>query len=363
MAIITSADFDNTARAISAYTDAARADSALLTSTALVTSDARINDSGEGYTGTVRWLNYTDPTTNFKQTQSATDVNINLLDAGNQTEVYIKNVDHIAAQEANLQRVISKVDGLAFLSRQFAEVRARREDANLKSIIKAVGDLTFNVTPGASDAAQTVGGSVDVGYYTGSTAADTYRPLFENSTGAAQSRSAFFDTLFNAMNAVKGDQEDPFYYMVINSGDYNVLRKENVLDTNLVQDGNYQFNTILGGKIRLIVIGSSDSGLTGDDVAAITNLKVTYLVKAGAIAYAQVPQLNPTAIQREELQGNGSGVVTIVNRWGNIMHPMGYSWAGAANAFPSNATLGTAASWTLTAANVNQTGIFPIYHG
>lgn len=363
MAYVTSSLFDNTARAISAYTDAARADAALLVSTALVGSDARITDSGENYTGTVRWLNYTDPSTSYQQNQTVTDKNINSIDASYQTEVYIKNVDHAAAQEMSIQRLISKVDGLSFLGAQFASVKARREEENLKSIIKAIGDLTWNVTPTSADAAVTVGGTTKVGYYTGSTAANTYRPLFVNSSGSAAARSSFFDQLFDALAAVQGDQESPFYYLVISASQYNILRKENVLDNGQVQDGNYNFNTILGGKIRLIVTGSAATGLAGAEVAGITNLKVTYIVKPGALLYSDVAQLNPTAIERDELAGNGGGAVTIVSRWGNIMHPQGYSWAGSASAFPTNANLANPSNWTLSAKNVNQTGIFPIFHG
>jgi hypothetical protein len=363
MATIVSSLFDNTARAISAYTDAARADSALLVSTALVGSDARVTDAGENYTGTVRWLNYTDPSTNYQQTQLITDKNINTIDASYQTEVYIKNVDHIAAQEMSIQRLISKVDGLSYLGAQFASIKARREDANLKSILQGIGDLTWTVTPTASDAAQTVGGTLKVGYYTGSTAANTYRPLFVNSSGAAAQRSVFFDLLFDALAAVAGDQELPFYYLVISAATYNILRKENVLDDGIVQDGNYTFNSILGGKIRLIVTGNTSSGLTGTRVAAVTNLKVSYVVKPGSILYADVMQLNPTEIWRDVLAGNGGGAVTIVSRWGNIMHPQGYSWAGSASAFPTNTNLATYSNWTLSAKNVNQTGIFPIFHG
>ena len=363
MAYVTSSLFDNTARAISAYTDAARADAALLVSTALVGSDARVTDSGENYTGTVRWLNYTDPSTSYQQNQTVTDKNINSIDASYQTEVYIKNIDHAAAQEMSIQRLISKVDGLSFLGAQFAAVKARREEENLKSIIKAIGDLTWNVTPTSADAAVSVGGTTKVGYYTGSTAANTYRPLFVNSSGSAAARSSFFDQLFDALAVVQGDQEAPFYYLVISASQYNILRKENVLDTGLVQDGNYNFNTILGGKIRLIVTGSAATGLAGAEVAGITNLKVTYIVKPGALLYSDVMQLNPTAIERDELAGNGGGAVTIVSRWGNIMHPQGYSWAGSASAFPTNANLANPSNWTLSAKNVNQTGIFPIFHG
>jgi hypothetical protein len=351
---VISSNFNNIARAISAYEQAGRADAALLTSTAMVGSDARINDSGENYTGTLRWLDFTDPTTFNKQNETATDVAINEMAVSNKSAVYIKNIDHIAAQEMSVQKLISKVDGLSYLGSQFASVRARREDLQLRSILNGVSDKIWGATTvGTSDPAAKVG---TFGFYTGSNASDAPNPLFaiENTTN---NRSAFFDTLLDAITEVKGEFEEPFYYLVVDTATYNIMRKQNVLDVAPVVDGNFNFSTILGGKIRLII---NNQSLTANLPAG---LKVSYIAKAGSVHYSDIAQTNPTAIERNELAGNGGGLVTVLSRWGNIMHPKGLSWAGSATAYPANADLALGTNWTVHATNVNQIGLFPIYHG
>ena len=135
------------------------------------------------------------------------------------------------------------------------------------------------------------------------------------------------------------------------------MRKQNVLDVAPVVDGNFNFSTILGGKIRLII---NNQSLTANLPAG---LKVSYLAKAGSVHYSDIAQTNPTAIERNELAGNGGGLVTVLSRWGNIMHPKGFSWAGSATAYPANADLALGTNWTVHATNVNQIGLFPIYHG
>ena len=351
---VISSNFNNIARAISAYEQAGRADAALLTSTAMVGSDARINDSGENYTGTLRWLDFTDPTTFNKQNETATDVAINEMAVSNKSAVYIKNIDHIAAQEMSVQKLISKVDGLSYLGSQFASVRARREDLQLRSILNGVSDKIWGATTvGTSDPAAKVG---TFGFYTGSNSSDAPNPLFaiENTTN---NRSAFFDTLLDAITEVKGEFEEPFYYLVVTTETYNIMRKQNVLDVAPVVDGNFNFSTILGGKIRLIINNQSLTANLPSDI------KVSYIAKAGSVHYSDIAQTNPTAIERNELAGNGGGLVTVLSRWGNIMHPKGFSWAGSATAYPANADLALGTNWTVHATNVNQIGLFPIYHG
>lgn len=354
MSTIVSTDFNNIAKAISAYTQEERADASLLVSTALVGSEARITDAGENYTGTLRWLNFVDPTTSHKQNETMADTNINLMDVANKSAVYVKNIDHVAAQEMSIQKLISKVDGLSYLGSQFASVRARREDLQLRSILNGVSDKIWGATTiNASDSEGVVN---SFGFYTGSNASSEANPLFSLETNANK-RSAFFDTLFDAMTAVKGEFEEPFYYLVIDTATYNTMRKQNVLDVAPVVDGNFNFNTIMGGKIRLIV---NNQILTANMPAG---LKVSYLAKPAAFHYSEIAQVNPTAIERNELAGNGGGAVTILSRWGNIMHPKGFSWAGSATAYPANADLADGANWTVHATNVNQIGLFPIFHG
>ena len=86
-------------------------------------------------------------------------------------------------------------------------------------------------------------------------------------------------------------------------------------------------------------------------------------MKANALHYSNVVVNNPTAVYNQPLTNEGFGDVTILSRWGNILHPAGYSWINTAAAFPANSVLSTAASWSTIATNVNQTGIFPIFHG
>ena len=366
MSMITSSDFNSIAKAISAYAQAERTDAALLTSTALVGSDARITDSGEGYTGTLRWLDYSLPTGTNKQNETLANENINLLGVSNKSATYIKNVDHVAAQEMSIQRVTSKVDGLAYLGAQFAKARATREDLQLRSILNGVTDAMTQVDTTANDGTVTTA-SLAVGandsaavinsfsYYTGSTASVANALFTQEDT--SNNRSSFFDTLFDALSAVKGEYEEPFYYLVISSTTYNTLRKQNVLDVAPVVDGNFNFNTILGGKLRLVINNQVETA--GMD----SKLKVSYIVKPGAFHYSEVAQVNPTALERNELAGNGGGAVTILSRWGNIMHPKGFSWIGSLTEFPANSALVAKASWSVTATNVNEMGIFPILHG
>ena len=371
MTTVISSNFNNIARAISAYADAARADASLLLSTALVGSDSRITDAGENYTGTIRWLTYTDGGLTAKPSSVDTDGSgeaiSEFMGAGNLEAVYIKNVDVVAAKENSVQSLISKVDGLSYLGSKFGAVRARREDANLRNILEGVGldILGSNVTKLTAAGTTAAGrlatsGAGLFGYVTEQTATTStdasWAPLFANETSASI-RSSFFDGLLDAMTAVSGEFEDSFYYLVVSPTIFNILRKQNVLDVNPVQDGNLNVNTLLGGKIRLIITGNS-IGSTG-----ISGLNVSFLVKASAVHYSNVSVNNPTAIDTNPTFNRGFGEVTIVSRWGNIIHPMGYTFAGTATAFPTNTVLSTAASWTVVATNVNQTGIFPIFHG
>ena len=90
----------------------------------------------------------------------------------------------------------------------------------------------------------------------------SWAPLFANTavTQAASNRSDFFDALLDAMAAVQGEFEDAFYYLVLSPATFNILRKQNVLDGQTVQDGNINVSTLLGGKIRLIVSGNELGG-------------------------------------------------------------------------------------------------------
>ena len=89
--------------------------------------------------------------------------------------------------------------------------------------------------------------------------------------------------------------------------------------------------------------------------------KCTFVVKPGAISMAPVATPTPVEVERAAAAYTGGGTTNIWYRYGFIAHPNGYDWAGATNAFATNATLGAAASYTRKHAALNQ-DILPIFH-
>jgi hypothetical protein len=87
-------------------------------------------------------------------------------------------------------------------------------------------------------------------------------------------------------------------------------------------------------------------------------------------------------IMRDANAYMGGGTTTIWYRWGYVLVPAGYNWAGSADAFPSDAqyswaiesttpkvltgvTSGlasTTGTWTRKAASALSLGILPVFH-
>ena len=340
MTTIISSVYKNLAVAVSAYAQDARADAVQLLGTALVGADSRVTDSGEGFTGTLRFVNYSDATN--VSTQDQTDVTVNSLALSTTTEVYTKTARNTVAEEMSIQNLISKQDAISYLGSRFGAVRARNEDSQLLSIIKMVGDHVAG-----TNALTTLGVVNTFGYTLGSATADLI------GTTAATA----LNNVLDAMSAIANDNEAPFYYLVISPSIYNSIRKLNLIDTATLVENNVTFSTLLSGKIRLVVTRSTTSA------SLPTGFGASYLVTPGAVHYSNIAQVNPTAVERNEFAGNGSGKVSVFYRWGNIMHPKGYSFTKTAiTGFATNADFELSSNWTTIATNVNQTGIFPIYH-
>jgi hypothetical protein len=85
------------------------------------------------------------------------------------------------------------------------------------------------------------------------------------------------------------------------------------------------------------------------------------LLKPGAISFAPVPAPTPVEVDRDAASYTGGGSTNVWYRYGFVMHPQGYDWSGATNAFATNTTLGAAASWSRKMSAINL-GILPIFH-
>jgi hypothetical protein len=102
------------------------------------------------------------------------------------------------------------------------------------------------------------------------------------------------------------------------------------------------------------------------DLSASANVndqstKTTFIVKPGAISFTNIAVPTPVEVERDAASYTGGGSTSIWYRYGFVVHPAGYDWAGATNAFATNTAYATAGSWArkMNALNV---GILPILH-
>lgn len=107
------------------------------------------------------------------------------------------------------------------------------------------------------------------------------------------------------------------------------------------ETGDVLFQTFMGKRVIV------DDGMPA---VAGTN-RITYtsiLFGAGAFGFGLGAPKTPTAVSREEAQGNGEGIETLWNRRHEVIHPRGFKVAGAqvaSSATPNYAALATAANW------------------
>jgi len=372
---ITNTDFQNIALAISAYSDEAYTTAKKLNGTGIVASDQRIDASGESFVGQFRWYKPLASTVNVASLASATDGTYTSMttDVAN----YVKTVRTFGAEQVNMQEVISKQDGLAKIARDFAEVRAQDEHDALLQVIKgvalselALGNASDTATSGNggiisfdtdADAAAT-GFFVDVNaaglHGAASTGVSDARKLFDSSAmGAARG-----ERLFRSVGAAFKDHEPDFMYLVTSPEVMAEMRAANLVDETKITEGNLEFSTVFGGKFRLVMTRANQMVTmpnAGDLVAEST--KCSFVIKPGSVAATAISMPTPVEVDRAAASYLGGGSTNVWYRWGYINHPMGYDWAGATNAFATNATMGAAASYTRKMDSLNL-GILPIFH-
>jgi len=368
---ITNTDFQNVAVAISAYADEAYTTEKKLNSTGIVGQRDDINADGESFIGQFRWYKPLSANINVASLSSATD--------GTYTDIttdiadYIKTVRTFGAQQVNLQEVVSRQDGLAKIARDFAQVRGDDEGNALMSVLKGVagyevalgdagGSGNGGITAFDTDAdASATGFFVDVNaageFGSAATGSSDARPLFDSTaTGAARG-----ERLFKAIGMAYKDYEPDYMYLVTSPEVMAEMRAANVVDETIITDGNLQFNTLFGGKFRLVMTRANQAitPATGD-LNAQSN-KCSFVVKPGSVTFAPVNVPTPVEVDRDAASYTGGGSTNIWYRYGFIMHPMGYDWAGATNAFASNANMAANTAWDRKMDALNL-GILPIYH-
>lgn len=358
--------FQAVALAISAYSDELYTNARKINSTAIVGTDARISVSGESFIGQMRWYKPLAPNVNVASLTNAatgayTDVSTDIAD-------YIKSVRTFGSQQVNLQALISQQDGLQKIARDFSEVRSQSEHDAILATLKGVAasEIARGTTSGivqyTTDAsANGVGFYVDLNqngiFGAAATSASDERKLIDSTaSGAARG-----ERLFKAIGAAFKDYEPDFMYMITSPETLAELRAANLVDTTLVTDGNLSFQTIFGGKFRLLLTRAAQGAFGGTGTVNTRSVKTTFIVKPSAISFTGIPIQVPVEVQRNANTYTGGGSTDIWYRWGFVVHPWGYDWAGATSQFAADSDYAAAASWSRKLSYLNL-GILPIFH-
>lgn len=351
--------------AISALTDEAYTTARKLSGTGIVGSNPQINRDTETYIGQVRWNKPLNPTINVASLTNAT--------AGATTTfaqdylTYVKTVRTHGAEKVNMQQVVTQQDGLARISRDFGETQAQGEHNSILSVMKGVAkaEATYGTGTGG------LGGqsfdnnpdSKNYGFYVDLGANKAVVDSTATVQGAARAEG-----FLRAFGMAYKDYEPEYAYLVTSPEVMASLRSANLVDQTTVSDGNVNFQTIFGGKFRLIQTrasqGFSSAELTALNTGSgvdILGTKTSFIVLPGAIAMENLMVPDTVEIQRDAKAYAGGGTTSIWYRWGYVMAPAGYNWTGSADAFASDANY-AAGTWDRKFSSALSLGILPVFH-
>lgn len=376
---------------ISAYSDEAYTNAKKLSGTGIVGSNPDIDPSTETFIGQVRWYKPLNPTVNVASLTNAANGTTTSYSSDYYT--YIKSVRTHGANKVNMQQVVTQVDGLAKIGRDFAETRAQDEHNALLSVLKGVAISELLYGAGVASGQAGLGGQTfdndptdkRYGFYVDM---GTTKPVVD--ANSAVQGAARAEAFLQAFGKAYKDYEPEYAYLVTSPEVMASLRSANLVDSTMVSDGNVEFSTIFNGKFRLIQTRAAQSlssaeltAINGADGVNVAGTKTSFIVLPGALAMAALAVPEQTEIYRDGRAYQGGGATSIWYRWGYVLHPAGYNWSGSQDAFPSDADYMkvveagnqvalTAASagladttgvWTRKATSALSLGILPVFHG
>jgi hypothetical protein len=375
--------------AIGAYSDEAYTTAKKLSGTGITSSNPQITTDTETFIGQMRWAKPLNPTINVASLTDSADGQKTSYDTDFST--YIKTVRTHGAEKVNMQDVVTGIDGLAKIGRDFGETRAQDEHNAILSVLKGVG-LSEALNGAATGSGQTgLGGQTfdndptdkRYGFYVDLGA---NKPVI--AATAATQGAARAEGFLNAFGMAFKDYEPDWAYLVVSPETLASFRSANFVDEDRVTEGNVNFQTIFNGKFRLITTRAAQSfasaELTKINTGAgvdILGTKTSYIVLPGSIAMESLVVPDSVEITRDGNKYKGGGVTSVWNRWGYVLAPAGYDWRGKTTEFPSDANyMGvvegaafssiTAATtianvrgtWTRKTTSALSLGILPVFH-
>jgi len=331
--------------ALSEYSDEAYTEARRLSGTGLVGSNSNIDTSTETFIGQVRWDKPLNPVINVASITDATD--------GTPTTTstdflrYVKTVRTHGADDINIKKVITQRDGLAKIGRDFGKTRATDEHNAILSVLKGVmiSEL-LNGTAAAGGGTGLGGQTFDndpadkkYGFYVDLGAAKTIVAASTTQQGAQRAEG-----FLNAFGMAYKDHEPAWAYLLTSPETMASLRSANLVDQSRVSDGNIEFETIFDGKFRILQTRATQSLSTAEITKLNTGVgldivgaKTSFIILPGSIAMEALAVPVPVEVERSAAAYKGGGKSSIWRRWGYVLAPAGYDWAGDQESFPTDA--------------------------
>lgn len=163
----------------------------------------------------------------------------------------------------------------------------------------------------------------------------------EDSTAVTADTQWTYDGFVDAMGTM-GESADELAMLAIHPDTMTQLRKLQSIEYIQDSETGIMIPTYNGLRVvedkKLPVIAGTTSGFK----------YVSVLYRAGAFGYGEGSPKYPTAVEMDELAGNGAGVETLVERKEWIIHPEGYAWqeSSVADQSPTVAEFEAAANWS-----------------
>lgn len=376
--------------AIGAYADEAYTNAKKLSGTGIVGSNPNIDTNTETFIGQARWFKPMQHVINVVSLTDSTDGTVS--DFSSDYFRYIKSVRASGARKVNMQQVVTQQDGLANYGRTFGENRAQDEHDAILAVLKGVAiSEALNGAAVGQGATGTGGQTFDndptdkkFGFYVDLGAA---KPVVD-ATAAVQG-AARAEGFVQAIGMAWKDYEADYYYLVTSPRLMSQFRSANLVDEDRVTDGSLEFSTIFQGKFRLIqtratqkLSAAERTKLNTGAGVDIVGTECSFIIAPGALAMASLAVPDSTEITRKGAAYKGGGTTEIWNRWGYVLHPAGYDWAGGDEAFVDNAgysavlengnqvaltaaanvLANTTGVWKRKATSALSLGILPVFH-
>jgi hypothetical protein len=332
--------------AISGVSEEAYTNAKKLSGTGLVGTNPDIDPGTETFIGQVRWHKPLNPVINVASLTDSADGSKTSYTSDHMR--YVKSVRTHGAEKVNMQKIVTGVDALAKIGRDFGETRAQDEHNAILSILKGVAiSEALNGAATGSGATGLGGQTFDndptdkkYGFYVDLGASKAVVDATTIIQGAARAQG-----FLNAFGMAFKDYEPEYAYLATSPEMMASFRSANMVDQDRVTDGDIEFQTLFNGKFRLISTRAgqsmSSAQLTKINTGAgvdIVGTKTSFIILPGALAMAQLDVPDSTEITRRGAAYKGGGVTDIWYRWGYVFAPVGYDWIGSEEAFASDAT-------------------------